>query len=245
MKNWSFVLLISIFFACNESGKTPEQGTEKSAADGFTPATPEGKINVSFPGTGDTGQVTISFELAGQTKEKTFDLPLADDAKESDLYRTVWDKPNSAYIGVLMKRRETRYYHASIEGTDLKINQVGTPPAAVWQYAEQKAGLGKIDLTTTVTQNYRREITSGKIIAELIVKIQPAITTTTDSVYVYAEFGGASKTLRLALPEDFRGGIISNKEHPEQVSVIFAKGSKFKSVAEVSVKDGHLQITNL
>lgn len=242
MKNWSFLLLITLFFACNESGKTSE-GTEKSAADGFTPATPEGKVTVSFP-TADTGQVTIAFELGGQTKEKTFDLPLADDAKESDLYRTVWDKPNSAYIGVLMKKRNTRYYHASLDGTDLKINQVGTPPAAVWQYAEQKQGLGKIDLTTTVTQNYRRNITSGKIIADLVVKIQPAITTS-DSVYVYAEFGGANRLLHLALPDGFRGGIISNKEHPDQCEVVFVKGSKFKNVADVSVKDGHLQITNL
>jgi hypothetical protein len=244
MKNWSSLLLITLFFACNESGKTSEQGTGKSAADGFTPATAEGKVTVSFPA-GDTGQVAIVFELGGQSKTKTFDLPLADDAKESDLYRTVWDKPNSAYIGVLMKKRETRYYHASLDGTDLKINQVGTPPAAIWQYAEQKQGLGKIDLTTTVTQNYRRNVTSGKIIADLIVKIQPAITTTTDSVYVYAEFGGASKTLHLALPEDFRGGVISNKEHPDQCEVVFVKGSKFKHVADVSVKDGHLQITNL
>ena len=241
MKNWSFLLLITLFFACNESGKTAE-GTEKSAADGFTPATPEGNVLVSFP-PGDTGRVTIAFELGGQSKVKTFDLPLADDAKESDLYRIVWDKPNSAYIGVLMKKRNTRYYHASLDGTDLKINQVGTPPAAVWQYAEQKQGLGKIDLTTTVTQNYRRNVTSGKIIADLIVKIQPAITTT-DSVYVYAEFGGANKTLRLALPENFQGGIISSKDHPEQCEVVFTKGSKFKSVADVSVKDGHLQITN-
>jgi hypothetical protein len=143
-----------------------------------------------------------------------------------------------------MKKRNTRYFHASQEGTDLKINQVGTPPAAVWQYAEQKEGLGKLDLATTITKNYRRNLTSGKIIADLIVKIQPAITTT-DSVYVYAEFGGANKTLRLALPDGYRGGIISAKEHPENCIVIFAKGSKFKSVADVSVKDGHLQITNV
>lgn len=241
MKNWSFLLLITIFFACNESGKTATE--EKSAAGSFTPATPEGKISVSFP-EGDTGQVTIAFELSGKTKEKTFKLPLADDAKEADLYRVVWDKPNSAYIGVLMKRRETRYYHASIEDTDLKINQVGTPPAAVWQYAEQKQGLGKIDLTTTVTHNYRKNLTSGKIIADFIVKTQPAITTT-DSVYVYAEFGGANKTLHLAVPDGYQGGIITAKEHPENCTVVFTKGSKFKSVADVSVKDGHLQITNI
>lgn len=243
MKNWSFLLLITIFFACNESGKKPEGTAEASAADSFTPATPAGNVTVSFP-SADTGQVKIVFEIGGQSKEKTFDLPLADDAKEADLYRTVWDKPNSCYIGVLMKKRNTRYYHASQDGSDLTINQVGTPPAAVWQYAEQKQGLGKLDLATTVTKNYRRNLTSGKIIADLIVKIQPAVTTT-DSVYVYVEFGGANRTLRLPVPDGYSGGIISAKEHPENCIVVFVKGSKFKSVADVSVKDGHLQISNL
>ncbi|SFE11515.1 hypothetical protein SAMN05518672_104541 [Chitinophaga sp. CF118] len=243
MKNWSFLLLITIFFACNESGKKPDGSADGAAGDNFTPATPGGKVAVSFP-TGDTGRVTIAFEMNGQSKEKTFDLPLADDAKAADLYRTVWDKPNSCYIGVLMKKRNTRYYHASVDGSDLKINQVGTPPAAVWQYAEQKEGLGKLDLTTTVTKNYRRNITSGNIIADFIVKIQPAITTT-DSVYVYAEFGGANKTLRLPVPDGYSGGIISAKEHPENCTVIFAKGSIIKNIADVSVKDGHLQITNM
>ncbi|GAA3939450.1 hypothetical protein GO495_10545 [Chitinophaga oryziterrae] len=243
MKNFALLLLIPVFFACNESGKQPEQSTEASAADNFTPATPAGTVAVGFPA-GDTGQVKITFALNGQAKEKTFDLPLADDAKESDMFRTVWDKPNSCYIGVLMKKRNTRYYHASLDGTDLKINQVGTPPAAIWQYAEQKLGLGKLDLTTTVTKNYRKNLTSGKIIADFIVKIQPAVTTT-DSVYVYAEFAGANKTLHLAVPDGYSGGIISAKAHPENCTIIFAKGSRIKSIADVSVNDGHLQITNM
>lgn len=243
MKNLSLLLLIPFFFACNESAKPTEQSSEATAADSFTPATAAGKIAVSFPA-GDTGQVTINFEVGGQSKEKTFELPLADDAKEADMYRTVWDKPNSAYIGVLMKKRETRYYHASQEGTDLKINQVGTPPAAVWQYAEQKLGLGKLDLTQEATQDYKTSLTSGKIIADLIVKVKPAITTE-DSVYIYTEFAGANKTLHLALPEGYHAGIISTPNHPDQCSVVFVKGSKFKSVADVSVKDGHLQISNL
>src|SRR4051812_16660257 len=101
MKKSALLLLIPFFFACN-SGKPTEQSTEASAADGFTPATPGGTVDVSFPA-GDTGQVKILFALSGQSKEKTFELPLADDAKESDMFRTVWDKPNSCYIGILMK----------------------------------------------------------------------------------------------------------------------------------------------
>jgi hypothetical protein len=242
MKNLALLLLIPFFFACN-SGKAPEQSTEASAADGFTPATPGGTVDVSFP-TADTGQVKIVFALNGQSKEKTFDLPLADDAKETDMFRIVWDKSNSCYIGILMKKRNTRYYHASLDGTDLKINQVGTPPAAIWQYAEQKLGLGKLDLTAKITDEYKYNLTSGKIIADLIVKVKPAITTT-DSVYIYAEYAGANKTLHLAVPDGYRAGILENISHPDKCAVVFAKGSKFKNAVDVSVTDGHLQITNL
>lgn len=242
MKNWSFLFLLTFFFACNESGKQPEQDTETSAADGFTPATPAGKIAVSFP-EGDTGQVKIVFEIGGQTKEKVFELPLADDAQEADLYRAVWDKPNSCYVGVLKQKHATRYYHASQDGNTLSINQVGTPPAAVWQYAEQKLGLGKVELKVEVKDSYTKNLQSGKIIADFIVRTEAA--ESTDSVRLYSEFGGANKTLSVLVPEGYRAGIISSTGRPDQCFLIFVKGNKFKNAVDVSVKDGHLQITKL
>jgi hypothetical protein len=236
MKNWSFLFLLTFFFACNESGKQTA-ATEGSAE--LTPATPAGKINVSFP-EGDTGLVKIVFELDGKTKEKTFELPLADDAQDKDLYRTVWDKPNSCYIGVLKKKHSTRYYHASTDGKDLSINHVGTPPEAVWHYAEQTLGLGKVELTVKVQDSYKKNLQSGKIIADFIVKTEPA--SSTDSVRLYSEFGGANKRMSIAVPEGYRSGIIEVTGHPEQVYLVFVKGNKFKNAVDISVKDGHLQI---
>jgi len=240
MKNWSYLFILTFFFACNESGK-PAADAEQSAAANFTPAKPAGKVNVSFP-EGDTGQVKIVFEIDGKTKDKTFDLPLADDAVDNDLYRVVWDKPNSAYIGVLKQKHSTRYYHASQDGTDLSINQVGTPPAAVWQYAEQTLGLGKIELKVQVKDNYTKNLQSGKIIADFIVKTEPAWSE--DSVRLYAEFGGANKRMSVAVPAGYGNGLIEVPGHPEQVYLVFVKGNKFKNAVDISVKDGHLQINN-
>lgn len=244
MKVWSLLVFATIFFACNESGEQ-EKGKDSniSAVSFFQPATPAGKISISFPKS-DTSQIKILFEIDGKTKEKTFDLPLAKDVAEEDLFRTVWDKPNSCYIGVLKEnRRSTRYYHASVDGTDLKINQVGTPPAEIWQYAENELGLGKINQDLKVTDSYKKNIQSGKIIADFIVKLEPA--STKDSIRMYVEFGGAHRTISQVVPAGYTAGLIARPSSPEKCLLVLQQDKQFTNVVEISVDKGHLQIAKL
>ncbi|HJT74306.1 MAG TPA: hypothetical protein VJ720_09815 [Chitinophaga sp.] len=242
MKVWSFLVPAIFLFACNEGSKKPLNSTADEAA-AFQPATPAGKINVSFP-KGDEPQVTIRFEIDGKTKEKTFDMPLAQQVADEDLYRTVWDKPNSCYIGVLKENaHSTRYYHASVEGSDLKINQVGTPPAEIWKYAENELGLGKISSNQKVIDNYKRSLQSGRIIADFIVKLEPA--STKDSIRMYAEFGGASRTISQVLPEGYTAGLLASPVTPEKCVLILKKNDELVHVTEVLVDKGHLQINKL
>jgi hypothetical protein len=241
---WSFILpATTLLFACN-SGKTGEQqGAATSAAGDFTPATPAGKVTVAFPSDADTSRISIHFEADGKSNDKTFVLPLARDVAEQDLYRVVWDKPSSAYIGVLKSDHTTRYYHASIDNGDAKINQVGTPPAAVWHYAEDKEGLGTVSLDLKPVDNYTQELTSGKIIAELIVKKLP--TSSPDSVKMYAEFGGANKTIELAVPAEATTGIVSSTSYPHQAFLVQVLNKRYTNLVEIKVEDGHLQVNKL
>jgi hypothetical protein len=241
MKIWSLSVLVTLFFACNQPAKQPVQDDNTAAGASFEPATPAGTISVSFPANPDTPQVKIRFEINGSTKEKTFDVPLAKDYSEEDLYRAVWDKPNSCYIGVLKDNRGTRYYHASVDGKDLKINQVGTPPAAVWQYAENEKGLGKMN--TDLVDDYKQNLQSGTIIADFHVMIVPL--SSPDSVGLYAEFGGANKTLRLEVPAEYKKGIAVSKAHPERCFLVLQKDNRQTNKVEVKVEKGHLQINTL
>lgn len=103
MKAWSLLLIATLFFACDPSPKNAaadEENDKTSAGAAFKPAEPEGKLSVSFP-VSDTTEIKLVFEIGGKTKEKKFELPLAKEVPEKDLFRLVWDKPNSCYIGVL------------------------------------------------------------------------------------------------------------------------------------------------
>lgn len=233
---------IALMTACEPSAQQSEKDKKEDAAAGFTPAIPAGKIAVSFALDQDTQRVKIRFEVEQLSKEKDFELPLAQDVRDADLYRTVWDKPNSCYIGVLKQDHTSRYYHASQEGNDLKINQVGTPPAAIWQYAENTLGLGKIQVEEELTEHYQRNFQSGQIIADLIVSVKPAATK--DSVRLYTEFGGARKTISIAAPEGYEAAIRAT-DKPDHCIFGFTKDNKFDGVMDIQVQNGRLQVTEL
>lgn len=237
--------MATVLFACNSGNHQGSGGQDSTAENTFVPATPAGKINVSFREAGeDTTFINIRFEVGAQSKEKEFDLPLATDVAKEDRYRLVWDKPNSCYVGVLKKDRGTRYYHASEDNGDLKINQVGTPPASVWQYAEGKLGLGKITaMGVKMTDHYEKKLESGKLIENFIVKTVPA--STADSIRVYAEYGGANRTLSVAVPKGNTTGIVYSVAKPEQCYLTLVSNGQMTNAVDISVNEGHLQMTQL
>ncbi|HEU4555046.1 MAG TPA: hypothetical protein VFS25_19500 [Chitinophaga sp.] len=234
-------VLTTSLWACGGSGTSPGNGQDSTAA--FTPAKPAGSVQVSFVHDSDPPQVKIHFALGEKTIDKSFELPLAEDMDAEDLYRTVWDKPNSCYIGVLKNNRGTRYYHAS-EGDDgaLKIFQVGTPPAAVWHYAEGELGLGKATNKSKLTDHYKKNVTSGKIIADFIVRLEPA--SSKDSVQLYTEFGGVHETKTLAVP----GGYVPKiqpTEEPDHCVFGLQRDDGFDPVLDIKVDGGKLAIKEL
>jgi hypothetical protein len=241
---WSFILPATVLlYACGGNGT--KAGGDQQGADtaSFQPATPAGKIAVAFPADADTTRISIHFEADGQSSDKTFELPLARDVAEQDLYRAVWDKPNSVYIGVLKSDHSTRYYHASVDNGTAKINQVGTPPEAIWHYAEGKAGLGTISLDMKATDSYEQQLQSGTIIADLIVKKLPV--SSPDSVKVYAEYGGANRTIAMVVPAEATTGIVHSPSHPEQVFLVQIMNKKYTNLVEIKVENGHLKINSL
>ncbi|QHS62793.1 hypothetical protein [Chitinophaga agri] len=248
MKAWSLLLITTLFFACDPSPKnaaSADENDKTSAGEAFKPAEPAGKLSVSFPVT-DTTEIKLVFEMDGKTKEKTFELPLAKEVPEKDLFRLVWDKPNSCYIGVLKQNRDTRYYHASVDEKGYpQIFHVGTPPAEVWQYAENKLGLGKISSATAaqIVQSYKQNFQSGKIIADFIVQVKPGASDA--AVEIYAEFGGANRTLPLAVPAGSKAGLLLQKGRPEQCFVVLETDGKLSNTYEIKVENGRLQINTL
>jgi len=248
MKVWSLLLVTTLFFACDpyKQPAADDPNDNTSAGEAFAPVAAAGKVSVSFPVT-DTTEIKILFELDGKTKEKSFELPLATDVSEKDLYRVVWDKPNSAYIGVLKQKHDTRYYHASVDEKGyLQINHVGTPPAGVWQYAENKMGLGKVTVSESVKldDSYTKNLQSGKIIADFIVKVIP-LASTKDTVHIYAEFGGGNKTMSLPVPAGYKAGVFVPKDKLGQCFVALEKDGKLTNSIEIKVEQGHLQINTL
>lgn len=248
MKVWPLLLSATLFFACNDSrgpASSDETANTTSAGEAFKPAAPAGKISVSFPVT-DTTEIKIIFELDGQKKEKNFRLPLAKDVDEADLYRLVWDKPNSCYIGVLKQNRDTRYYHASVDDKGfLQINHVGTPPAGVWQYAENKLGLGKVkeSVANKLQDSYKKNLQSGRIIADFIVKVIPL--QTKDSVHIYAEFAGTNRTISQPVPAGSKAGILVSESKPAECFVAIEKDGQLTNYTQIKVEGGHLQINYL
>ncbi|MBP1651779.1 MAG: hypothetical protein H6Q26_1936, partial [Bacteroidetes bacterium] len=118
-----------------------------------------------------------------------------------------------------------------------------TPPAAVWHYAEEKAGLGTISLDMKAVDSYEQQIQSGTIIADLIVKKLPV--SSPDSVRIYAEFGGANRTIGMVVPAEATTGIVQSPSHPEQVFLVQILNKKYTNLVEIKVDNGHLKINSL
>lgn len=243
-----FIATLISAAACNQQARKPGNVNGNTKNTAFAPATPAGEINVAISGLGnEQQQVRIRFRIHGRTAEKTFELPLMKGLPAEELYRIVWDAPNSCYVGVVKANSGTRYYHASVgEDSTLKILQSGTPPMAVWQYAENKLKLGSpkpvVLINAATTTAYKKNIQSGKIIADFIINVQPAASP--DSVKVYTEFGGARNTRVFAVPAGYKP-MVQMTDSQDHCFFVMKNEERTSVVMDIQVKNGRLKLKEL
>jgi hypothetical protein len=236
------IVALTVLAACGSGSQQQQNGKDSLVA--VQPATPAGSIGVAVSGREkDTGKVTITFQLKDQKKEKTFEQSLLKDVPESDLYKVLWNAPNSCYIGIMKANHQPRYYHASVnEKNDLQILWASTPPAPIWQYMENTMGLGRVSAAGNIVGKYKKNIQSGKIIADFIAEIRPL--TSADSLELYVEFGGLRKSMFMALPKDTRATIQPTGKD-DHVYFSFIKDNKAEPMIDLEVENGRLQIKTL
>ncbi|MBV8255358.1 MAG: hypothetical protein JO154_22345 [Chitinophaga sp.] len=233
------------FAACNNQQKSANGASQQSDSVPMTPATAAGKVDVTIKNRNkDTAEVVIKFAINGQEKEKSFEQPVLQEGAENDVIRIAWDKPNSAYIGVVKPNRTPRYYHASVDSSSggLKIFWATVPPKPVWLYMENVQGLGKVAAAGSSTNAYRKNIKSGNIIEDFIVNIKP--TDNPDEVVLYVEFAGVNKTMTMPVPKGYKPTIQTTAK-PELVYFSMEKDGKLDAVMELKVEDGHLQVQHI
>ncbi|ASZ11622.1 hypothetical protein KTO58_16890 [Chitinophaga pendula] len=237
--------IISFVVACHSSNNQGAADKEQAAGP-LVEAKPAGTIAITIEDKDkDTQHVKIRFQLGNLEKEKRFEVSLAKGVQEEDLYKMVWDKPNSCYIGVLKSSRSTRYYHASQseDGKELKIFHVGTPPEQIWHYVEDVKGLGKITEQKELLQHdYNKHILSGKISADFIVRFK--VNNSKDSVNLYTEFAGARKEQMIAIPTGYDPAIEALSED-HCVFGYVDKQQKVDRVLDIQVVQGRLKIKQL
>ena len=129
---FGLAIAIAVLSACN-SGKKPSETADSLNV--VHPAKPDGTVSVTISGREkDTSEITISFQVKDQKKEKTFEQVVLKDVSDNDLFKVLWDEPNSVYVAVLKPSHNARYYHGSIHDGEARIMVVGTPPQRIWMY---------------------------------------------------------------------------------------------------------------
>lgn len=233
-------LAIAVLSACNSASNKGAAGDSAVVK----PATPEGTVSVTFSDKEkDTSLITIKFQLKDQTKEKVFEQAILKGVPESDLYKVLWNEPNSCYIGVMKANHQPRYYHAFVDSKkDLKVLWAATPPKQIWEYMEDTMGLGKVAAGGEMVQQYKKGIQSGQILADFIAEIKPDASP--DSLELYVEFGGLRKSMFMAVPTGAKG-VIQPTGQDDHVYFSFVKDGKAEPVIDLKVENGRLQINTL
>ncbi|MBO9733086.1 MAG: hypothetical protein J7623_30880 [Chitinophaga sp.] len=236
-------IAIAVLSACN-SGNQNVNGTTGKEEAAVHPATPAGTIDVTITDRDkDTSQVTIKFKINGQEKEKTFEQSLLKDAADADLFKVLWDAPNSAYVGVMKANHQPRYYHASIsDKNDLKILWFASPDKRIWSYMEDSMGLGKVAASGEMVQQYKKSFQSGKILADFIANIKPGAAA--DNVELYVEYGGFNKSMTIPVPKGSKA-VIKPTAEQDHVYFSFVTGNKVEPVIDLHVENGRLQVKAL
>jgi hypothetical protein len=238
---WLAGLAVTAFAACNPGAGKKNNGTDTATA--LVPATPAGTVDVTITGRDkDTQTITIKFQIKDLKKEKTFEQMVLKDAPEAELFKVLWDEPNSAYIGVLKPNHAVRYYHASQDGNDLKVLWATSPPERIWKYMENTMGLGKVSASGELTKKYSKNMQSGMIIADFIAEIRPD--NSPDSVELYVEFGGVQKSMYIGIPAGYQPTIQQTSE-ADHVYFSLVKDGKAEPFIDLKVEDGRLQVKTL
>lgn len=236
-------IAIAVLSACNSGNQNANGNASTDAA--VHPATPAGTIAVTIKDRDkDTAQVTIKFTLNGQEKEKTFEQTLLSNASDADLYKVLWDAPNSCYVGVMKANHQPRYYHASVsDKNDLKILWFASPDKRIWGYMEDSMGLGKVSVSGgEMVQKYSKNFQSGKILADFIAEIKPDASA--DSVELYVEYGGVRKSMFMPVPKGSKA-VIQPTGADDHVLFSFVADGKAEPVIDLHVENGRLQIRTL
>ncbi|MBV7531239.1 hypothetical protein [Chitinophaga sp. sic0106] len=231
--------------ACNNAQQSGKSTAQQSDSVPMTPATAAGKVEVVLKDRNkDTARVVIKFEINGEVKEKSFDQAILQEGSDEDVVRVAWDKPNSAYIGVVKPNRAPRYYHASVDSSKghLKIFWATVPPKPVWLYMENVQGLGKVSHSGEIVTSYRKNIQSAKIIEDFIVDIKPG--KSPEEVILYVEFAGVNKTMTMPVPKGYKA-TIQKTATPDHVYFSMEKDGQLDAVMDLKVEDGRLQVEHL
>lgn len=188
--------------ACNNKGaKNSEASAATDEEAALQPAKPAGTMQVTILDRDkDTSSVTFSFSVDTLRYERTYkDLPLVKGFPDTAVYRVFWDQPNSVWIGFIKPNRDTRYYHASQDGRQLKVLWVPSPPKKIYTYMEKKLGLGDVIRQQPRVSRYQKNIQSGTIIDDFTVWLKPGASKTDANVFM--KFGGIDRTLPMVVPE--------------------------------------------
>ncbi|HVI45966.1 MAG TPA: hypothetical protein VM802_13910 [Chitinophaga sp.] len=246
MQHFRVWLILAVFglAACNSGNSAADKTADQSKTEELKPATPAGSVSVSISKKDkDTSEITINFQIKDLKKEKSFEQAILKDAADADLYRVLWDEPNSAYIGVLKPNHTVRYYHASQEASgDLKILWATSPPERIWKYMENTMGLGKVSSAGKPVNKYSKGIQSGKILADFIAEIRP--NAAADSVELYVEFGGVRKSMFMPVPKGY-APTIQQTAQDDHVFFSLIKDGKAEPFIDMKVENGRLQVHTL
>ncbi len=239
---WPVLLAVVAFTACNQGGA--KQGKNNTADTALVPATPAGTVAVDISGKDkDTQEIAIKFQIKGLTKEKKFEQVVLKDAPDAEVYKVLWDEPNSCYIGVLKANHAVRYYHASLDDAgNPKVLWATAPPERIWKYMENTMGLGKVTASAEQVKKYSKNLQSGKIIADFIAEIRPD--NSPDSVELYVEFGGVRKSMFIAVPKGYQPTIQQTSE-ANHVYFSLTKDGKAEPFIDLHVENGRLQVVTL
>jgi hypothetical protein len=237
-------IAIAVLSACNSGNQNANGNATTDTAAAVHPATPAGTIAVTIKDREkDTAQVTIKFTINGQEKEKTFEQTILSSASDADLYKVLWDAPNSCYVGVLKANHQPRYYHASVtDKNDLKILWFASPSERIWGYMENTMGLGKVTAGGDMVQRYSKNIQSGKILGDFIAEVKPV--GSGDSVELYVEFGGLTKNMFMPVPKGAKA-VIQPTGAADHIYFSFVADNKAEPVIDLQVENGRLQIKTL
>lgn len=187
--------------ACNNAPKNVSITVSPTEVTLVEPATPAGTMEVVIKDRDkDTSSVTFHFTIDTIKYERTYkDLPLVKDFPDTAIYRVFWDKPNSVWIGFIKPNRDTRYYHASQDGRQLKVLWVPSPPGRIYTYMEKTLGLGDVIRQQPRVKHYEKNLQSGTIIDNFVVTLKPGATKGFNTVYI--KFGGVERNLDMEVPE--------------------------------------------